>query len=158
MRNVFYVRQLDISVIIFWFSFNAMYLGENNGNLSETKKGFLSARFPTLSQNEKLFLDMRKDFLIMSNFYLVEILSEPNSLTILTSKKILKMSNYLLILSIFFLITRIRNLQCGSGKIGISFSNSKNVLDKFINRKFKKNFALIKFLHQFEKISFQKIL
>ena len=38
----------------------------------------------------------------MSNFYLVEILSEPNSLTIVTSKKILKMSNYVLILSIFF--------------------------------------------------------
>ena len=29
----------------------------------------------------KFLLDMRKDFLIMSNFYLVEILSEPNSLT-----------------------------------------------------------------------------
>ena len=30
---------------------------------------------------------MRKGFLMMSNFYLVEILSEPNSLTIVTSKK-----------------------------------------------------------------------
>ena len=50
----------------------------------------------------KFLHDMRKDFLIMSNFYLVEILSEPNSLTIVTSKKILKMSNYVLILSIFF--------------------------------------------------------
>ena len=50
----------------------------------------------------KFLLDMRKDFLIMSNFYLVEILSEPNSLTIVTSKKILKMSIYVLILSIFF--------------------------------------------------------
>ena len=50
----------------------------------------------------KILLDMGKDFLIMSNFYLVEILSEPNSLTIVTSKKILKMSNYVLILSIFF--------------------------------------------------------
>ena len=57
----------------------------------------------------KFLLDMRKDFLIMSNFYLVEILSEPNSLTIVTSKKILKMSNYVLILSFFFLITRTRN-------------------------------------------------
>ena len=28
----------------------------------------------------KFFSDMRKDFLIMSNFYLVKILSEPNSL------------------------------------------------------------------------------
>ena len=60
----------------------------------------------------KFLLDMRKDFLIMSNFYLVEILGEPNSLTIVTSKKILKMSNYVLILSIFFLKTRIRNSQC----------------------------------------------
>ena len=60
----------------------------------------------------KCLLDMRKDFLIMSNFYLVEILSEPNSLTIVTCKKILIMSNYVLISSIFFLITRIRNLQC----------------------------------------------
>ena len=59
----------------------------------------------------KFLLDMRKDFLIMSKFYLVEILSEPNSLTIVASKKILKMSNYVLILSIFFLIMRIMNLQ-----------------------------------------------
>ena len=50
----------------------------------------------------KFLLDMRKDFLIMSNFYLVEILGEPNSLTIMKSKKILKMSNYVLILSILF--------------------------------------------------------
>ena len=113
MRNVFYVRQLDISVIIFWFSFNAMYLGENNGNLRETKKCFLCQHVsqPFLKMR-KFFLDMRKDFLIMSNFYLVEILSEPNSLTIVTSKKILKMSNYVLILSIFVFIMRIRNLQC----------------------------------------------
>ena len=60
----------------------------------------------------KFWLDMRKDILIMSTFYLVEILSQPNSLTIVTSKKILKMSKYVLILSIFFLIMRIRNLQC----------------------------------------------
>ena len=80
-----------------------MCLGENNVNLSETKKTFsFSARFPTLSQNEQVLLDMRKDFLIMSNFYLVEILSDPNSLTIVASKKILKLSNYVLILSIFF--------------------------------------------------------
>ena len=37
----------------------------------------------------------------MSNFYLVEILSEPNSLSIVTSKKVLKMSIYGLILRIF---------------------------------------------------------
>ena len=57
---------------------------------------------PTHSQNEKFLLDMKKDFLIMSNLYLVEILREPNSLTIVISKKTLKMSKYVLILSIFF--------------------------------------------------------
>ena len=50
----------------------------------------------------KFLLDMRKDFLILSNFYLVEILGEPNSLTIMTSEKMLKMSTYVLILSILF--------------------------------------------------------
>ena len=40
----------------------------------------------------KFLLDTRKDFLIMSNFYLVEILGKPNSLSIVKSKKILKMS------------------------------------------------------------------
>ena len=45
----------DILVIIFWFSFNAMRLGENNDNLREAKKCFLSAHFPTLSQNETFF-------------------------------------------------------------------------------------------------------
>ena len=91
-----------------------MYLGENNGNLSETKNVFYSQPFLKM---RKFLLGMRKDFLIMSNFYLVEILSEPNSLTIVTSKKILKMSNYVLILSIFFLKMRIRNLQCNNGII-----------------------------------------
>ena len=75
-----------------------MYLGENNGNLSETIKIYSQ---PILKMR-KFLLDRRKDFLVMSNFYLVEILGEPNSLTIVTSKKILKMSNYVLILSIFF--------------------------------------------------------
>ena len=65
----------------------------------------------------KFLLDMRNDFFIMSNFYLVEILGGPNSLTIVTSKKILKMRNYVLILSIFFLKMRIRNLQCNNGII-----------------------------------------
>ena len=60
----------------------------------------------------KFLIDMTKDFLIMSNYYLVEILSEPNSLTTVTSKKLLKVSNYVLILSCFFLKMRIRNLQC----------------------------------------------
>ena len=88
-----------------------MYLGENNGNLSEIKKNvfFQHVSQPFLKMRRYL-LDMRKHFLKMSNFYLVEIFSEPNSLTIGTSKKILIMSNYVLILSIFFLITRIRNL------------------------------------------------
>ena len=45
---------------------------------------------------------MRNDFLLMSNLYLVEIISEPNSLTIARSTKILKMNNYVLILGIFF--------------------------------------------------------
>ena len=57
--------------------------------------------FQPFLKMRKLLLDMRKDFLIMCNVYLVEILGEPNSLTIVTSKKILKMSNYVLILSIF---------------------------------------------------------
>ena len=35
----------------------------------------------------KFLLHMRKDFLIMINFYLAEILIEKNSLTIMTSKK-----------------------------------------------------------------------
>ena len=116
MRNVFYVRQLDILVIIFWFSFHAMSPGENNGNLSETKKKMFSLQHvsqPFLKMR-KFLLDMRKDFLIMSNFYLVEILGEPNSLTIVISKKIPKMSNYVLILSISFLKMRIRNLQCNT--------------------------------------------
>ena len=41
-------------------------------------------------------------FLIMSNFYFAEILSKPNSLAIVTSKKILKMRNNVLTLGIFF--------------------------------------------------------
>ena len=51
----------------------------------------LSASFPIFLKMRKFLLDMREDFLIMSNFHLVEILSEPNSLTVMTSKKILKM-------------------------------------------------------------------
>ena len=58
--------------------------------------------FQPFLKMRKFLLDMRKDFLIMSNFYLVEMLSEPNSLTIVTSKKIHKMRNCVLILSIFF--------------------------------------------------------
>ena len=54
-----------------------MYLGENNGNPSETKNVFYSQPF---------MLDIRNVFLIMSIFYLVEILSEP-SLTIVTNNK-----------------------------------------------------------------------
>ena len=50
----------------------------------------------------QFLLDMRKDFLIMNNFYHVEIISEPDSATVVASKKILKMSNHGLIWSIFF--------------------------------------------------------
>ena len=64
-----------------------MCLGENNVNLSETKKYFLCQHVSQpFFKMRNFLLDMRKDFLIMSNFYLVEILSEPNSLTIATSK------------------------------------------------------------------------
>ena len=76
-----------------------MYLGENNGNLSETKRVFY---YQPILKMRKLLLDMSKAFLIMSNFYIAEILSEPKSLTIATSKKLLKMSYYVLTLSIFF--------------------------------------------------------
>ena len=44
MRNLFSA--------MFCFSFNAMYLGRNNGNISETKKTF---SFTTFSQNKKSF-------------------------------------------------------------------------------------------------------
>ena len=82
-----------------------MYLGENNGNLSETKKMFsLQHVSQPFLKMRTFLLDMRKDFLIISSFYLVEILSQPNGLTIVTSKKILKMSNDVLILSIFFFL------------------------------------------------------
>ena len=76
-----------------------MYLGENNGNLSETKNVICSQPFLKM---RKFLLDMGKDFLIISNFCLIEILSETNSLTIMASKKILEISYYVLILSIFF--------------------------------------------------------
>ena len=76
-----------------------MYLGENNGNLSEIKNTFYLQLFLKM---RKFLRDMRKDTLILSNFYLVEILGDPNSLTLVTSKKILKMRNYVFILSIFF--------------------------------------------------------
>ena len=65
-----------------------MYLGENNDNLSEIKRYFLCQHVsqPFLKMT-KFLLDMRKNLLIMSNFYLVEILSDLSSLTIVTSKK-----------------------------------------------------------------------
>ena len=95
IRNVFDHRWLDILVIIFGLvKIMVFSVGQ--------KKSF----FP------KFLFDMRKDFLIMSNFYLVEILSKPNSLAIVASKTILQMINYVLILSIFFVITRIRDLEC----------------------------------------------
>ena len=84
----------------FLVSFNVIYLGENNGNLSEAKKNVFYSQLSL--KIRKFLLDMRKDFLIMSNFYLVEIPSQPNSLTIVTSKKIQKTNNYVRILSTFF--------------------------------------------------------
>ena len=46
-----------------------MYLGENNGNLSETKKMFsLSPCFRTLSQNEKIFAWYEKRFSYNESF------------------------------------------------------------------------------------------
>ena len=53
----------------------------------------------------------------MSNLYLIEILIEPNSLTIVTSKKKLKTNNYVLLLSIFFFIMRNSNLQCSENLV-----------------------------------------
>ena len=98
-----------------------MYLGENNGNLRWDKKIFFCQHSSQPFLKMRKFLrDMRKDFLIMSNFYLVKILSEQNSLTIV--KKILKMRNYVLNLNIIFLITRIRNLQC------VDFSNDSKMI------------------------------
>ena len=58
----------------------------------------------------KFLLDVRKDFLIISNFYLVEILSEPNSLTIVASKKNTRNEQLCAYFAYFFLITRIINL------------------------------------------------
>ena len=69
----------------------------------------------------KFLLDMRKDFLIMSNFYLVEIPSEPNSLTIVTSKKMLKTNNYVLILRIFF--SQNENQEFALYKEGVSYQD-----------------------------------
>ena len=105
-----------------------MCLGENNGNLSEAKNAFYSQPFLKM---RKFLLDMRRDFLIMSNFYLVEILIEPSSLTIVTSKKILKMSNSVLIFSIFFLRIRIMNLQCNTS-CGLKVLIKKGLIKEFI--------------------------
>ena len=67
-----------------------MYLSENNNNLSEKKMFFISKPF---SKWEQFCSICEKIFIIMSNFYLVEILNELNSVTLETSKIILKMSN-----------------------------------------------------------------
>ena len=64
---------------IFWFSFNAMYLGENT---------------------RKVLLDMSKDFLLMS-----KQAKQPYFSDTLKNN-----SNCVIILSIFFLMTRVRNL------------------------------------------------
>ena len=69
----------------------SLVLMRKNGNLSEIKAIIFSQLF---LKSRKFLLDTRKDFLKTNDFYLVEILSEPNNLTILTSKKILKMTNH----------------------------------------------------------------
>ena len=58
---------LDILLIIFWFSFNAMYLGENNSNLSETKRCFFIPN--PFSKWENFYLIWEKIFLIIINFW-----------------------------------------------------------------------------------------
>ena len=52
-----------------------------------------------------------------------ENLSEPNSFTMVASRKLLRMSNYVLIFS-FFLIIRMRNLQCRKLSLGDKFLQS----------------------------------
>ena len=74
----------------------------------------------------EILLDMRKKFLIMSNFYLAEILSEPNSLTIVTSKKLLKNEQLCTHFEYFFLIMRIRNVQCNTPAITYLITRPKN--------------------------------
>ena len=85
----------------------------------------------------KFLLDIRKDFLILSNFHLVEILSEPNSLTIVASKKNTQNEQLCAHFEYFFLITRIRNFQCDISKkiqsvVKILLSLDFNVLLKKI--------------------------
>ena len=58
MRNAFYVKWLDILVTVFWFSFNVMYLCENNLN----EVFCFSACFSILSENEKVFAQYEKRF------------------------------------------------------------------------------------------------
>ena len=52
-----------------------------------------------------------------------ENLSEPNSFTMVASRKLLRMSDYVLIFS-FFLIIRMRNLQCRKLSLGNKFLQS----------------------------------
>ena len=56
-------------------------------SVRQEKKIFCQHVAQPVLKMKNFLLDMRKDFLIMSNFYLVEILSEPDSLTIVRSKK-----------------------------------------------------------------------
>ena len=81
-----------------------MYIGKNNGNLIETKrKSFLCQHiFQPFLKIGKFLLDMTKCFLIMSNLYLVEILSEPKSLIIEETKKYSKWEIMCLFWVIFF--------------------------------------------------------
>ena len=57
---------------------------------------------------------MSQNLLILNTFWLTENLSESQVLGIVESKLLLKTSNFLPVLRFFFLMMRIRNLQCST--------------------------------------------
>ena len=85
-----------------------MYLGENNGNLSETKKCYL---FPTLPQNEKIFCLIWEK--VFSWWVIFISLRFSASQTVLLQWQVKKYSKRAIMCSfwVFFLKMRIRNLQ-----------------------------------------------
>ena len=107
-----------IWLVLVWVNLNSLKVISFKGRFPWCMRNVISVRQKNVIYSQPFLkmrtflLDMRKGFLMMNNFYLVEILSESNSLTTVTSKKMLKMSSYALILSIFFLKMRIRKLQC----------------------------------------------
>ena len=60
MRNVFYVRYLDIFEIIFWFRFNMICISLKIMVVSVRQQKFYL--YPTLSQNEEIFFWYEKRF------------------------------------------------------------------------------------------------